>query len=98
MQKDKGMPLWVFLALSSIETRKGALILIWSSLLFSAYCIPWVNYFENNGWIKNLFLIDDWEWFSMMLPMTLWYWLSMKWVDKNRGWGLASNIREDQPG
>jgi hypothetical protein len=37
-----------------------------------------------------LFLIDDWEWFAMMLPMTIWYWLSMKWVDKKRGWGSVA--------
>lgn len=89
MQKDKGMPMWVFLAFSSIETRKGALILIWSSLLFTLYCIPWVNYLSTIPWVKTLFLIDDWEWFAMMLPMTFWYWLSLKWVDKNRGWSSA---------
>ena len=86
MQKDDKMPLWVFLALSSIETRKGALLLIWSSLLFSIYCIPWSLFFMETPWVSKLFLIDDWEWFAMMIPMTLWYWLSMKWIDKNRGW------------
>jgi len=88
MQKSNDIPLWVFLALSSIETRKGALILIWSSLLFSLYCIPWVA-FSGNPWVAKLFLIDGWDWFAMMLPMTLWYWLSMKWVDKNRGWSAT---------
>jgi len=86
MQKDDRLPLWVFLALSSIETKKGALLLIWSSLLFSIYCIPWGLLFAETPWISKLFLLDDWEWFAMMLPMTLWYWLSMKWIDKNRGW------------
>ncbi len=86
MQKDNGTPLWVFLALSNIQTRKGALMLIWSSLLFSVYCVPWSLYLADMPWVGTLFLIDDWEWFAMMLPMTFWYWLSMKWVDKNRGW------------
>lgn len=86
MQKDENMPWWVFLAFSSIETRKAALILIWSSLTLTIYCLPWVLYFPNNNWVKTLCLIDDWEWFSMMLPMTLWYWLSMRWIDNNRGW------------
>ena len=85
MQKDDNMPWWVFLALSSIETRKAGLILVWSSLIFSVYCIPWAIYFAQ-PWVSQLFLIDDWEWFAMMLPMTAWYWLSLKWVDKNRGW------------
>ncbi|AMK75987.1 MULTISPECIES: hypothetical protein [Methylomonas] len=90
MQKTDKTPLWVFLALSSIETRKGALLLIWSSIVFTFYCVPWVLYFDGNGWVAKLFLIDDWEWFAMMLPMTFWYWLSMRWVDKNGGWRLAS--------
>jgi len=85
MKKTDSTPLWVFLALSSIESRKGALILIWSSLIFSIYCIPWVNYFQGNIWIEKLFLIDDWEWFAMTIPMTVWYWYSLKWVDKNGG-------------
>ena len=86
MKKTDTAPLWVFLAFSSIETRKGALILLWSSLVFSFYCIPWVNYFNGNGWVPKLFLIDDWSWFAMMLPMTAWYWLSLKWIDKNSSW------------
>lgn len=89
MQQPRKTPIWVFLALSSIQTRKGALILIWSSLLFSLYCIPWVNYFADD-WVANVFLIDDWSWFAMMLPMTAWYWLSMKWMDSNGGWQFES--------
>lgn len=90
MQKTDAMPIWVFLALSSIETRKGALTLIWSSAIFSVYCVPWVNYYDGNPWVANLFLLTDWSWFAMMPPITLWYWLSLKWVDKNRGWRTES--------
>jgi len=86
MIKESNTPMWVFLAFSSIETRKGALILIWSSLVFSLYCVPWVKYFYGDGWVAKLFLIDDWEWFAMMIPMVLWYWLALRWVDKNTGW------------
>ncbi|MCQ8183431.1 hypothetical protein NP603_20130 [Methylomonas sp. SURF-1] len=89
MQKTENTPLWVFLALSSIETRKGALWLIWSSIVFTAYCVPWSLYFVGNEWVAKLFLISDWEWFAMMLPMTVWYWLSMRWVDRNGGWQTA---------
>lgn len=85
---DKKIPLWVTLALSNIKTRKGALILIWSSLIFTAYCIPWTQYFKQ-AWVVELFLIDDWEWFAMMLPMTLWYWLSLRWMDRNATWQTA---------
>jgi uncharacterized membrane protein len=80
------MPLWVFLAFSSIETRKGALILIGACALFSIYCLPWPLFFDSPDWFAKIFLIDDWSWVAMMLPITLWYWLSLKWVDKNSGW------------
>ena len=85
MDRSKNMPLWVFLAFSSINTRKGALILIWCSVIFSIYCIPWPLLFDVEL-IKTIFLIDDWSWISMMAPIVIWYWLSLKWVDKNSGW------------
>ncbi|MCX7100764.1 MAG: hypothetical protein NTX38_04530 [Methylobacter sp.] len=86
MKKTDTTPLWVFLAFSSIETRKGALMLIWSSVIFSFYCVPWVNYFSEYAWVAKLFLIEDWSWLVMMLPVVVWYWLSMKWIDKNSSW------------
>jgi len=60
MKKSDTTPLWVFLAIYSIESRKGAIILIWSSLLFSFYCVPWVKYFNGDDWVAKLFLADDW--------------------------------------
>jgi hypothetical protein len=86
MKKTDTTPLWVFLAFYSIESRKGALLLIWSSLLFSFYCVPWVNYFNGDGWVATLFLADDWTWFAVMLSITIWYWVSLKWIDRNGGW------------
>jgi len=86
MQKDHKTPWWVYLALSSIETRKGAMLLILSNVIFSAYCIPWGSLYTESAWVKTLFLIEDWEWFTWTAPMNIWYWLSVKWVDKNRGW------------
>jgi len=86
MVKTDNMPIWVFLAFSSISTRKGALVLIWASIVFAIYTIPWSGLFANNEWISSLFLIDDWSWFAMMVPITFWYWISMKWLDRNAGW------------
>jgi hypothetical protein len=86
MKRTDTTPLWVFLAFSSIETRKGALILIWSSLVFSVYCVPWVSFFNDYSWVATLFLIEDWSWVAMMLPVVIWYWLSLKWIDKNSSW------------
>ncbi|MDH5611019.1 MAG: hypothetical protein OEY66_01000 [Gammaproteobacteria bacterium] len=90
MIKTEKMPIWVFLAFSSIETRKGALILINACVIFSIYCIPFPLFFEDNELIKAIFLIDDWSWIAMMAPMSLWYWISLKWVDKNSGWKESS--------
>ena len=72
MEKRDDIPIWVYLAFSSISTRRGALLLILSSLLFCVYCIPWSLYFSEYHWIASVFLIDDWYWFAMMFPMTIW--------------------------
>lgn len=86
MIKTATMPLWVFLAFSSINSRKAAMILIWSCVLFTLYCVPWALYIPPQySWLSRLLLIDDWSWFAMMLPMCVWYWLSLKWVDR-LGW------------
>lgn len=88
MIKTKSTPLWVFLAFSAIETRKGALLLIWSCALFSLYCLPW-NMMSGNSLGElgqQIFLIDDWSWIGMMAPITLWYYASLKWMDKHEGW------------
>jgi hypothetical protein len=86
VEKKETTPLWVFLAFSSINTRKGALILIWSCIIFSVYCIPWSLLYTEPAWIAKVFLIDDWSWLAMMIPMIIWYWLSLKWADKHSAW------------
>ncbi len=85
MEKTDNMPLWVFLAFSSIETRKAALILIYSSVVFTLYCIPWMLFFKH-PWISRIFLLDDWSWAGMMLPIIVWYVLSLRWMDKHQAW------------
>ena len=85
MKNIEKTPIWVTLAYANIHTRKMALWLIVSCVVFTLYCVPWVQYFKND-WVAKLFLIDDWSWLAMMIPMTLWYWISLKWVDKNQGW------------
>ena len=74
MERKENMPLWVFLGLMNIETRKGALILFRCSLAFALFCIP-LSYYLN-----------DWWWLGMMVPITLWYWLSIQWVDNHSAW------------
>lgn len=86
MQKTPDMPLWVFLAFSSIETRKAALWLIGSCVAFTIYCIPWADLYSEQEWLKVIFLLDDWEWFYWMVPLTLWYYLSFRWLDRHGRW------------
>jgi len=88
MIKTKNTPLWVFLAFSAIESRKGALILIWACVAFTLYSLPWVALFGDAlGELgKQLLVIDDWSWVAMMVPITLWYILSLLWMDKHNGW------------
>ena len=85
MEKSDNMPLWVFLAFASINTRKAALILIWICVIFSVYCIPWSLLFDAEL-VKTVFLIDDWSWIAMMVPIVIWYVLSLRWLDKNEAW------------
>ena len=86
MEKTDNMPIWVYFAFSSIATRKGALLMILSCVVFTIYCIPWSILIDSQSWMMKAFLINDWSWFAMMLPMTIWYWISLRWVDNNTGW------------
>jgi hypothetical protein len=89
MEKTDNMPFWVYLAFSSIATRKGALLLVWACVVFSIYCFPWPLYFASRDWVVKIFLIEDWSWFATMVPITVWYWISLRWIDNNPGWGGA---------
>lgn len=88
MIKTKNTPLWVFLAFSAIETRKGAVILISSCILFTFYSMPWsiITGASEGTMISQLFVIDDWSWAGMMVPITIWYVASLAWMEKHNGW------------
>ncbi len=79
------MPIWVLLAFSAIHKRKHALFLIWASLLFTLYCFPFINFVDNEI-VSTLFLIDDWSWVALMIPVCIWYILSLCWMDRNNAW------------
>ena len=78
-------PLWVNLAWASVPTRKIAVWLIYSCVIFALYCVPWVQ-FSSNPLVARFFLLQDWWWFASMIPLIIWYWLSLKWVDNHDGW------------
>ena len=91
MEKTANTPLWVFLAFSSIETRVGAMRLIWASIIFTIYCFPWPLFFSTQALFIDTILIEDWSWFGMMLPVVAWYWFSLRWADKNTGWEITAD-------
>ncbi len=80
MDKKEGMPMWVFLGLVNIETKKGATILVLAAVLCGLVFVPLPLILDNWSWI------DVRDWSGMMFIVALWYWLSMRWVDKNTGW------------
>ncbi len=83
--ETKKMPFWVLLAFSAIHKRKHALILISASIIFMLYCFPFTKFIDNEI-VAKLFLIDDWSWIAMMIPVCIWYILSLRWMDKNNAW------------
>lgn len=80
MEKKDNTPLWVFLAFSSIQTRKGAFLL------------TMICFLGGLGFLPLPLLLDDWSWMDvlnwsgMFFAMVAWYWFAMRWVDKNGGW------------
>jgi hypothetical protein len=85
MKQLDNTPLWVSLAWASVPSRKMAIWLIISCVAFAVYCVPWVK-FSSNSLVAKLFLLQDWWWFASMIPLIIWYWLSLKWVDQHQGW------------
>jgi hypothetical protein len=85
MKQIDNTPLWVSLAWDSVPTRKIAMWIITSCVVFALYCVPWVK-FSAHPTVEKLFLIDDWWWSAPMIPLIIWYWISLKWVDKHNAW------------
>jgi hypothetical protein len=85
MKRQENTPMWVYLAFASVETRRGAFLMFWLNALCCLYCIPWSQY-TNAPWVGKMFIIDNWVWLIMMVAITLWYWLSLKWTDRHNVW------------
>lgn len=86
MEKRDNTPLWVSLAWANVQTRKGALVLVWCNILCCFYCIPWSRYFPEPAWLGKVFIIERWIWFALMVAITLWYWASFVWADRHGLW------------
>jgi hypothetical protein len=85
MKVVENTPMWVKLAYASVPSRKMALWLVLASALFTFYCLP-LGALTHNALLDKWFVINDWSWVAMMTAMTAWYWLALKWVDKNQAW------------
>ena len=79
-------PLWVDLVFSMTPKRKQALWLIASSVVFTVYCVPWVSFFPDNTTVAILFKISGWDWLALMVPVLIWYFIALRWMDKNQRW------------
>jgi hypothetical protein len=86
MKKQDNTPMWVYLAFASVETRRGALLVFGLNVLGTIYCLPWSQFIKDVGWVRKVFWIDGWLWFVVMVAMTLWYWVSLKWIDRHEAW------------
>ena len=80
------VPWWVFAAVFYIKTRAGGAWLLGICLASTLYCLPWSQFLNANSRIAWLFLAPDWSWFAIMVPMTLWYWLAVRWMNRNNAW------------
>ncbi len=67
-------------------------MLILASAIFTVYTLPWAVLFPGHDWVATVFLIEDWSWFAMMVPITFWYWISLKWMDNHSRW---EDVRQD---
>ncbi|MDX1913967.1 MAG: hypothetical protein SFU55_00155 [Methylophilus sp.] len=81
-------PFWVKLVYANIRTRKSAIWMIISCIVFAFYSIPW-SQLSGNPLVVKLFLIHDWTWSISMVPLTIWYWLALRWVDQHTAWEEA---------
>jgi hypothetical protein len=46
-------------------------------------------------WLVALFLITDWSWFVMMVPIVAWYLMCLRWMDTHAGWEISSTKSDD---
>ncbi len=86
MEKKSSRPLWVDLVFSVIDKRKHALWLIWASVAFTVYCVPWPKFIAEDHLLVPVLLADDWSWLALMVPILAWYLLALRWMDSTGAW------------
>jgi len=73
MKQVEGMPSWVYWGLWGINSRKVAVIFLLIVSLLTLILVPVGVYFHE---FSSVLLIGG----------PIWYWLAIKWADKNLMW------------
>jgi hypothetical protein len=97
MKRTDNMPIWVTPHFRVPQPENGFVADVGlCGVVCSGSCIPSRLVLPGRAWVMQLFLINDWSWFAMMLPITFWYWLSVRWIDNHSGW-LETSQHENWP-
>lgn len=75
MKRKENMPTWAYWGLWGINSRKAALGYFVGTLILSLVIIPFG------------IMIKDYT-FLVFPVVPLWYWLALKWADKNAAWEI----------
>ncbi len=76
MKRHKDMPSWAYWGLWGINSRKAAMLFFSSTIILSIIMI--IVLIQKN--IFDIILL-------LGMPLaSLWYWVSIKWADKNNVW------------
>lgn len=78
MEMKDDMPSWVYWGLWGIKTRKVAMLFVYISIVLTLAIVP-----VGIALYNYLFMAFT------LVP--LWYWLSIKWVDRNSTWEMGNN-------
>jgi hypothetical protein len=70
----KRRPFWVKLGLWGLPNRASAWVFVWICIAIAAFCA--VRGFSNPKWFLGV----------GMILAALWYWASIRWVDRNSSW------------
>jgi hypothetical protein len=77
-------PFWVQAATSTVRSARGGRWLVGVCVLCSVYCLPWPVLL---GQVEQpWYLAPDWSWFVVMLAMTAWYAIAVRWMNRHRAW------------
>ena len=78
MEQKDNMPAWAYWGLWGIRSRSAAMAFFVGTLILSVVIVPAAVI------IKDYIL-------CVIVLVPIWYWLSIKWVDKNSTWAVQND-------